>query len=155
MPARSTSSGDPREPERRSALERLELRVAAIPAVIPRLRHALTQFAGNAGVPAPDEVALAVTEAVTNSVLHAYRDEDEPGEVRVVACDEPGRLVVVVRDYGSGLAPRSDSPGLGMGLSIIGRLASLTSLERPDDGGTRVRMHFQKTSVPGLCGAGA
>jgi anti-sigma regulatory factor (Ser/Thr protein kinase) len=63
--------------------------------------------------------------------------------MRVVACAEPNRLVVVVRDYGCGMSPRLDSPGLGMGLAIIGRLADEVNVERPADGGTRLRMHFE------------
>ena len=62
--------------------------------------------------------------------------------MRVVACAEPDRLVVVVRDYGCGMSPNPDSPGLGLGLSVIGRLATELNIERPDDGGTRLRMCF-------------
>ena len=87
-------------------------------------------------------MALAVSEAITNAVLHAYREE-QAGPMRVVACAEPDRLVVVVRDYGCGMSPHPDSPGLGLGLSVIGRLAAELSIERPDDGtGTRLRMSF-------------
>jgi serine/threonine-protein kinase RsbW len=121
---------------------RIELRLPASPATVPRVRRALMSFASAHGVPGVSDVGLAVTEAVTNAVLHAYRD-GESGEMRVVACAEPDRLVVVVRDYGCGMSPRPDSPGLGMGLSIIGRLANEMNVERPADGGTRLRMHFQ------------
>ena len=87
---------------------------------------------------APD-VALAVSEAITNAVVHAYRDESA-GPVRVVACAEPRRLVVVVRDHGCGMSPNPGSPGLGLGLSVIGRLAAELNIERPDaGGGTRLR----------------
>jgi anti-sigma regulatory factor (Ser/Thr protein kinase) len=75
-------------------------------------------------------------------VLHAYRDGDA-GDVRVVACAEPARLVVVVRDYGCGMSPHPSSPGLGLGLSVIGRLTTEMNIETPDEGGgTRMRMHF-------------
>ena len=75
-------------------------------------------------------------------MLHAYRDEST-GPVRVVACAEPHRLVVVVRDYGCGMSPNPRSPGLGLGLSVIGRLATELNIERPDEGGgTRLRMCF-------------
>ena len=84
----------------------------------------------------------AVSEAVTNSVLHAYC-EGTSGDVRVVACAEADRLVVVVRDYGCGMSPNPDSPGLGLGLAVIGRLATELNIERPDEGGgTRLRMCF-------------
>ena len=120
---------------------RLELRLPASPAAVPHVRRALMRFAAAHGVPAVSDIGLAVTEAATNAVLHAYRG-GASGDMRIVACAEPDRLVVVVRDYGCGMSPRPDSPGLGMGLSIIGRLADLVNVERPADGGTRVRMHF-------------
>ena len=63
--------------------------------------------------------------------------------MRVVACAEPDRLVVVVRDYGCGMSPNPISPGLGLGLAVIGRLATELNIERPEEGGgTRLRMCF-------------
>jgi anti-sigma regulatory factor (Ser/Thr protein kinase) len=123
-------------------IERLELRTHATPAAVPGVRRAVVDFAELHGVGVSPDVALAVSEAITNAVLHAYRG-DGAGEVRVVACAEPGRLVVVVRDYGCGMSPNPDSPGLGLGLAVIGRVATELSIERPDDGGgTRLRMCF-------------
>jgi serine/threonine-protein kinase RsbW len=123
--------------------DRLELRARAEPGEIPEIRHAVRDFAAAHEVEDVDAVALAVTEAVTNAVLHAYRYEDQ-GDVRIVACVEPERLVVVVRDYGCGMGPRHDSPGLGIGLSTIGHLAGEFSIEAPDGEGTRLRMHFTR-----------
>jgi serine/threonine-protein kinase RsbW len=120
---------------------RLELRLPASPETVPHVRRAVMSFASAHGVPEVSDIGLAVTEAATNAVLHAYRG-GVSGDMRVVACVEPDRLVVVVRDYGCGMSPRADSPGLGMGLSIIGRLAVELNVERPADGGTRLRMHF-------------
>ncbi len=96
-------------------------------------RHALADLG---------DVALAITEAATNAVIHAYRD-GEPGWMRVVACARPDGLLVVVRDYGCGMQPNPDSPGLGLGLSVIGAVANEMNIERPDDGGTRIRIHFR------------
>jgi serine/threonine-protein kinase RsbW len=126
----------------RQDVERLELRTQATPAAVPGVRRAVVDFAELHGVGVAPDVALAVSEAITNAVLHAYRDHSS-GPVRVVACAEPDRLVVVVRDYGCGMSPHPDSPGLGLGLSVIGRLASELNIERPDEGGgTRLRMCF-------------
>jgi serine/threonine-protein kinase RsbW len=123
--------------------ERLELRTAAVPSAVRKIRRAVREFAASHGVADTHAVALAVTEAVTNAVLHAYRD-GSGGDVRVVACAEPERLVVVVRDYGCGMRPRHDSPGLGIGLSTVGHLASHFNVEAPDGDGTRIRMHFPR-----------
>jgi two-component sensor histidine kinase len=48
---------------------------------------------------------------------------------------------VVVTDEGVGMAPRADSPGLGMGLSIIANVCDGLEIEQRDDG-TRVHMRF-------------
>jgi serine/threonine-protein kinase RsbW len=126
-----------------TGVERLELRMQATPAAVPGMRRAVVDFAELHGVGVPPDVALAVSEAITNAVLHAYRGDRDAGPVRVVACAEPQRLVVVVRDYGCGMSPNPDSPGLGLGLAVIGRLATELNIERPDEGGgTRLRMCF-------------
>jgi len=126
-----------------TGVERLELRMQAIPAAVPGMRRAVVDFAELHGVGVPPDVALAVSEAITNAVLHAYRGDRDTGPVRVVACAEHERLVVVVRDYGCGMRPNPDSPGLGLGLAVIGRLATELNIERPDEGGgTRLRMCF-------------
>ncbi|MGH2946324.1 MAG: ATP-binding protein [Solirubrobacteraceae bacterium] len=122
-------------------VDRLELRLAAEPSAVRAIRRAVREFAVTNGIPDADAVALAVTEGATNAVLHAYRDGGS-GDVRVVACAEPDRLVVVVRDYGCGMRPRHDSPGLGIGLSTIGHLAADFNVEAPDGAGTRLRMQF-------------
>jgi serine/threonine-protein kinase RsbW/stage II sporulation protein AB (anti-sigma F factor) len=123
-------------------IERLELRTQATPSAVPGVRRAVVDFAELHGLGVAPDIALAVSEAVTNAVLHAYRD-GRPGMMRVVACAEPHRLVVVVRDYGCGMSPHPNSPGLGLGLSVIGRLASELNIERPiEGGGTRLRMSF-------------
>ena len=123
-------------------IERLELRTQATTAAVAAVRRAVVAFAELHGVGVAPDVALAVSEAITNAVVHAYRDESA-GPVRVVACAEPRRLVVVVRDYGCGMSPNPESPGLGLGLSVIGRLAAELNIERPDEGsGTRLRMCF-------------
>jgi anti-sigma regulatory factor (Ser/Thr protein kinase) len=123
--------------------ERLELRLDAKPASVAVVRRQLARFVDEQFGTASDDVALAVSEAVSNVVLHAYRDGSE-GTVRVVACVYPDDLVVVVRDYGCGMRPHPGSPGAGLGLSIIGAAASAMNVERPDDGGTRIRLRFRR-----------
>ena len=113
----------------------------ATPAAVGSIRHELTAFAADHGVADPDDVALAASEAVANAVAHAYRD-GRVGDVRVVACGHPGELVIVVRDYGCGMRPHPEAPGAGLGLSIMGATASEMNVERPDDGGTRIRLRF-------------
>jgi len=144
MSANPSASSDAADAPRTPLPGRVDLRVPAIAAKVPELRQVVRRFAIMVGVRAPDEVALAVTEALTNAILHAYRGT-ATGDMRVVACDHPGQMVLVVRDYGCGMSPHPDSPGIGMGLAIMGRSGASVTVERPDDGGTRLRMHFTKT----------
>jgi serine/threonine-protein kinase RsbW/stage II sporulation protein AB (anti-sigma F factor) len=127
--------------------ERLDVRVPARADAIPRLREAATAFAREHGLPDPGAVGLAVTEAATNVVLHAYPD-GEPGDIRLVMCPEPERLVVVVRDWGAGMRPRPDSPGLGVGLPTIATVVGAFSVEAADGAGTLLRMHFDRVRTP-------
>jgi serine/threonine-protein kinase RsbW/stage II sporulation protein AB (anti-sigma F factor) len=122
-------------------IERLDLRLDATAQALSMIRRRLSAFARRHGLADPEDVALAVTEAATNAVVHAYR-HGARGAMRVVACAEPTGLVVVVRDYGCGMSPNPESPGAGLGLSVIGALAAEMNVERPDDGGTRIRIRF-------------
>jgi serine/threonine-protein kinase RsbW len=107
------------------------------------VRREVVAFAVRHALADRDDVALAITEATTNVVIHAYRD-GPPGRMRVVACARPDGLLVVVRDYGCGMSPNPDSPGLGLGLSVIGAVANEMNIERPDEGGgTRIRIYFR------------
>jgi serine/threonine-protein kinase RsbW len=120
-----------------------ELELAAEADNVPLVRHALRGLLEASGI--SDErtadIALAVTEACANAVLHAYHDHT--GTFEVAAELAPGgRLFVIVRDYGSGMAPRVDSPGLGVGLPVIAAIAEALEIDSPDGSGTLVRMIF-------------
>ena len=87
------------------------------------------------------DVKLAVTEACTNVVVHAYPDGEGPMEVAAAIHDD--RLAIAVRDEGRGMLPRPDSPGLGLGLPLIATLSETLELGRGDDDRTEVRMTFR------------
>lgn len=99
------------------------------------------------------DIRLAVTEACTNVVVHAYADsEDGPLEVEARLSDE--QIVIFVRDRGKGIAPRPDSPGLGLGLPLIASLADNVKLGHNEDGQTEVQMGFSLRDRDGeLAGA--
>jgi serine/threonine-protein kinase RsbW/stage II sporulation protein AB (anti-sigma F factor) len=88
------------------------------------------------------DIALAVTEAATNAVLHAYRDREDAGTVIVEVERDGDHVCVYVRDEGTGLAPRVDSPGLGLGLGLIAQVADSADVRAPESGGTEVVMRF-------------
>ncbi|MEA2155161.1 MAG: serine/threonine-protein kinase RsbW [Solirubrobacteraceae bacterium] len=109
------------------------------------MRARVTEFAQAAGAPADvlDAIALAVSETVTNVIVHAYAGAPEPGAVRVRCRVEEGQLVVEVADDGIGIARRDDSPGLGQGLAMVGALAeALDVVLGPDGRGSAVTMTF-------------
>jgi serine/threonine-protein kinase RsbW len=93
------------------------------------------------------DIRLAVTEACTNVVVHAYPDGRE-GPLEVVASLLDEELTVLVRDEGHGVSPRPDSPGLGLGLPLIASLAESVVLGRDQHERTEVRMTFSLTDTP-------
>ena len=84
---------------------------------------------------------LAVSEAVSNVVVHGYRDS-APGAFTVSVEWDGGELRVIVRDEGCGMSPRTDSPGAGLGLPLIATLADSVSVVAAPEGGTEVSMTF-------------
>jgi serine/threonine-protein kinase RsbW len=86
-------------------------------------------------------IRLAVTEACTNVVVHAYPDEHE-GLLEVAATLRDDKLEIVVRDEGPGIGPRPGSPGLGLGLPLIVSLTESVQLGRDEANRTEVRMIF-------------
>ena len=87
------------------------------------------------------DVLLAVSEVVTNCVVHAYRESGN-GEVAMEAHHRGDTLVLSVADHGMGMSPRADSPGLGLGLPLVGRIAERVDISASAGGGTQVSMCF-------------
>ena len=90
----------------------------AVPEAVPLARRALTAVAVAAGAAGErlDEIRLAISEALTNAVVHAYRD-GEAGRFHVTAAVASNELWVLVGDDGRGLHAWNESRGLGIGLS--------------------------------------
>jgi serine/threonine-protein kinase RsbW len=111
---------------------------------VASLRQAVAEFLIANGITEwhVADIRLAVSEAVTNAVVHAFRDRTEPGIVSVGVTVDDGRIEIVVRDDGSGMAPRDDSPGLGLGLSLIRRITESFDHRAAPDGGTELSMRF-------------
>jgi serine/threonine-protein kinase RsbW len=89
------------------------------------------------------DMKMAVTEACTNVVVHAYDEDAGQLEVQMLAGDEG--LTIVVRDYGSGIQPkpaRTEPPALGLGLPLIAALTDAFELRGTAGQGTEVRMTF-------------
>lgn len=122
----------------------------AAPSAVTELRRRAAEFVSATGASeeVTQAVALAVSETVTNAVVHAY-DGQAPGQVRVSCRAEGDRFLVEVVDDGAGIWLRHDSPGIGHGLSMVGVVAqALTIAPGPDGRGTAVTMAFGRTPAP-------
>ena len=126
------------------------LTIPAKPEYISLGRLALTGIAGLRGEPLADEVLgdlkLALTEACTNSVRHAYGGAG--GAVSIAYELHADRLVVEVVDEGPGFepdhgrAPFDEEDELsegGLGIAIIEALTDEFEITRGDGGGSRLR----------------
>ncbi|HEX2468187.1 MAG TPA: ATP-binding protein [Solirubrobacterales bacterium] len=120
----------------------VQLTVPARAENVAVVRHA---FAGLAAAMDMDPEAIAdlktiVTEACMNVVVHAYEGKEGPLEVQ--AWPEAGDLVVVVRDYGSGVRPLVDPrrESLRLGLPLIAALAASFEISGAPGRGTEVKM---------------
>jgi len=117
----------------------------AEPQAATRARHAVISRAEALGAAERIRaaIAIAVTEAVSNVIVHAYRDEPAGGDLELAIRGDADTLEVEVRDSGAGLRPRDDSPGLGLGLGLMAELADVFEISGAERGGTRVRLCFE------------
>jgi serine/threonine-protein kinase RsbW len=124
-------------------VERCEQSWPARPEHVGAARRAASVAAQQAGAERDvlEAVRLAVSEAVSNVVVHSYRGASR-GEFTVAVEWADDLMKVTVRDHGCGMQPRMDSPGAGLGLPLIARLADSFSVTEPPDGGTEVCMTF-------------
>jgi anti-sigma regulatory factor (Ser/Thr protein kinase) len=120
----------------------LEATFPGTPPGVGELRRAVAEIARRAGMPDADvdAVRLAASEAASNAVIHAYRDR--VGELRIRARVDDGELHLVIADEGDGLAPRTDSPGLGLGLPIMAHVTERFEIVSGPDG-TEIHLAFR------------
>lgn len=125
----------------------VRLTIPARPEYITLGRLALTAIAGVH--PVSDEtlhdLKLALTEACTNSVKHAYEDGGE-GTVDIHYELQPGRLAVEVGDAGTGFEPHEADAANGgelseggLGIEIIRAVTDEVEIEAREGGGSRLR----------------
>jgi anti-sigma regulatory factor (Ser/Thr protein kinase) len=114
----------------------------AVPASVAEARAAVGDFAVAAGASEEivEAVRLAVSEMVTNVVVHAYGSA--PGAIHVTAAALENELLILVSDDGRGLQARTDSPGLGLGMALMSYAADDFSIVSRASGGTEVRISF-------------
>ena len=131
-------------------VQAIRLTIPAKPEYITLGRLALTGIARVRAEPLRQEVLgdlkLALTEACTNSVRHAYGDAD--GTVEIVYELHPDKLVVEVADEGEGFQPPTGrgAPSVddelsegGLGIAIIEALADEFEIRERAQGGSSLR----------------
>ena len=129
----------------------VRLTLAASRENVAVIRHVLGAFAEALQLPADlvDDMRLAVTEACTNVVRHAY-DGGRAGPIDVVVQPDGEHIHVTVSDYGRGMGPSPDVDGPGLGLPMIAALADSIELADAPIRGNRLRMSFASRPRLGL-----
>jgi serine/threonine-protein kinase RsbW len=136
----------PSGPSAQTAAQSVRLVIPAKPEYIALGRLALTGLARLRPLSeeALADLKLALTEACTNSVRHAYADGD--GLVEIVYELYDDRLAIEVSDTGEGFTPREeqvDDPDDlvegGLGIAIIDSLADELEIGERPGGGSRLR----------------
>ena len=126
-----------------------EHHAAALASTVAVMRTGVVSFAAQHGASlrAQTDIALAVSEAVTNSVVHAFVHQPA-GTISLFAEAAVDALHVRIADDGGGMSPRTDSPGMGLGLHLIERLSSSFELGAgPRGRGTEMLLSFD---APGM-----
>ncbi len=145
--ARPAGSRGQRSGETGTDLAPLVLTVDAVPENVGVVRHAVDAFAIALGLDeaARDDVRLAVSEAASNCVVHAYEGMDDTVRpvLRVLAVKRGDLLVVDIEDEGQGMTARPDSPGLGLGLVVMSRVASRCTIVTPPERQAGCAIHLE------------
>jgi anti-sigma regulatory factor (Ser/Thr protein kinase) len=123
----------------------VKLSLPARPENVSVIRHVLGAFAEALRLPDDlvEDLRLAVTEACTNVVRHAYPPEQTgPVEISIQPLEE--QVTVIVSDHGRGIGTSSDTTGPGLGLPLIAAIADDVELQPVPGGGSRVTMTFSR-----------
>lgn len=98
------------------------------------------------------DIKTAVSEAVTNAVVHAYDEENDSNLIEIAAdIDDDNTLTVSVRDFGRGIedvaearepffTTKPDAERSGMGFTIIETFMDDLEVESAPGKGTTVIM---------------
>jgi anti-sigma regulatory factor (Ser/Thr protein kinase) len=114
---------------------------------VGRMRRAASAAAAEQGLGgrALEHLELAVSEALTNIVLHAYANEPGPMSVEVESDAEAVR--VTVADDGRGIAAQAEHRGPGMGLGILASAADFCEIRSRRGFGVQVMLGFEREAL--------
>lgn len=125
----------------------LSLLLPAAPENVVVARQAITGLCEGLGFPSrsTDDVRLAVTEACTNVVVHAYAPDTPTAQLELEATAVDHDLLVTIRDRGRGMGVFTGAAGLGLGLPLIAALTRAVEMRAGPGGvGTEIAMTFAK-----------
>jgi anti-sigma regulatory factor (Ser/Thr protein kinase) len=121
-------------------------RLAVAPTSIRDARALVGRFSSEQGA-SPEQtvnIQLAISELVANVVRHAHPLGGDH-EFEIEARLEDDELVFCVRDFGVGSSRPSPTPGLGVGLTVAGKLARTITVS--DAGpGTLIVIRFPRAA---------
>jgi anti-sigma regulatory factor (Ser/Thr protein kinase) len=134
----------------------LDLNLDALPASVPVARRATARWAATEGAEGADlyRICLAVSEAATNGVVHAYSQAvavaegdggagGVPGQVHIRGVSAPGVLTIFVADEGCGIGRAMASHGLGLGMAVIDESCDSLTIRTQAGGGIELEMLFR------------
>lgn len=146
---------------------RFRLHVLSRPENVGLVRIAVSVLAAGApfSVPELEEIKVAVSEAVTNAIVHGYQGDDS-GWVAVEATLDEAWLVISVADQGQGMedvelareaAGSLADEHLGLGLLFMETFMDEVHIDSAVGAGTRVTMQRRvpSQSIPSLTVDGA
>jgi anti-sigma regulatory factor (Ser/Thr protein kinase) len=121
----------------------VRLSLPARPENVAVVRHVLSGFAEALRLPREtvEDMRLAVTEACTNVVRHAY-DGERAGQIEIVLRPHGETLELIVSDAGRGIGPSPDTAGPGLGLPLIASLVHRLEIHHAPSAGSRLAMTF-------------
>ncbi len=102
-----------------------------------------------------EEIKVAVSEAISNAVIHGYGDQ--PGEIEFTLSLDGDRLEFVVTDYGKGIADieqarqpsfSTDPERMGLGFVFMESFMDELAVESAVGKGTTVRMAKRVPAAP-------
>jgi len=142
-----------------SSAPEVRLELPSRPGSVGVVRQALAGVADALGMDEAitADAKMAISEACTNVVVHAY--DGHAGSLAVELRTGQDALEVVVADHGRGAEATAGSEhgehaGLGLGLPLMAALADRFELEGPRGEGTRVTMSFRYERESDPAGAG-
>jgi len=123
----------------------IRLTLPALPENVAVVRHVIGALSDALELPDVliEDIRLALSEACTNVVRHAYADGE--GTIDVLVRSGGSVFEITVIDAGRGLGASPDTAGPGLGLPLIAALTDDFRVERSEGAGSRLTMSFARS----------